>query len=670
MRISASWLEQFVALPPLDELAHIFEMAGIGVEERDGEIFTLEVTSNRGDWLSAIGLAREIGAMTNKSMRAPHREIEGESANVQISIENPEDCTRYVARVIENVTVGESPGWLQQRLTECGIRSINNIVDITNLVMLETGQPLHAFDAGKLRGGIEVRRAREDEILTTLDDVERKLSPEVLVIADGEKAIALAGLMGGTDTEVSENTHTILLESAHFASSRVRRGARFVGLSSEASRRYERWVDPNGARRASDRACQLFHEICGARIGGIVDKYVAPSAPAEVALRVGRCQSVLGLKIPADAMQKCLERLGFEVRRDEETLHARIPTFRRDIAREVDLIEEVARIHGYDHIPTTLPRTVNASPGRNLSQRLEEKAKDALLRCGLSEIVTYSMQNSGAVARAGLPLENVVRLRNPLSEDYTQMRTSLLPSLLEVLQKNARNGARVFELGKVYLPRDEQAQPDECRRLGFALMDETAPAPQWGAKAAPLDFYFLKGIVETLLGELGAPQLRWRPTQQAPFHPGRCAALSLDGQDVGVAGEVHPEIAARWDLPARAFLAHLDFDAIVRHLNLLKSYQPLPRFPGIDRDLALVLPENIAAADVEETLRAAGGALLRRVCAFDVYTGAPIPAGHKSLTLSLSFRADERTLTDAEAEAALQAARDAAQSAFGASIRA
>lgn len=675
MRISSSWLQQFVSVPEPEELAQVFEMAGIGVEEHAGERFSLEITSNRGDWLSATGLAREVAAMTDKKLRLPSVQLEdaGAPGVTVIEIENPEECRRYVARIIENVQVGPSPAWLQERLEECGVRTINNVVDITNFVMLETGQPLHAFDAAKLSGNkIEVRRARAGETLTTLDEVERTLSAEVLVIADGEKPIGLAGVMGGGNSEVSESTTTILLESAHFEPSRVRRGARAVGLSTDASRRFERWVDPNGTRRASDRAVQLLVEHAGAKVStAAVDRYSLPVSPTEVTLRVSRCNSVLGLRLTLETIEKCLERLDFKVtkEKDGESLKASIPTFRRDITREIDLIEEVARIHGYQQIPTTLPRTINAMAGRSLSQRLEERAKSALLRCGLNEIITYSMQNEAAVRRAGMAIDEAVLLRNPLSDDYTRLRTWLLPSLLEVLSKNARRGARVFELGKVYIPREGQKQPDEKRRLAFALLDTTTPSPHWQPRNERIDFFFAKGIVEILLGELGAPPPQWNATEMMPFHPGRCASISVDGQDLGIMGEVHPEVAERYDLPGRAYLAQIDFDSLVRHLDLLKPYKPLSRFPSVQRDLAFVLPSDVPASVVENVLRGAGGALLRGVNTFDVYSGANIPEGHKSLAISLEFRADDRTLTDGEADAALQAARAAVEGKLGAKLR-
>ena len=539
MRISSDWLNDFVTVPATDKLAHLFEMAGVGVENLQDDNFTLEVTSNRGDWLSATGLAREIAAMTGGRFRTPSDEIAPDSfareysqQPFRIAVENGEDCNRYTARVIENVKVAQSPQWLKDRLTQCGVRPINNVVDVTNFVMLETGQPLHAFDADAISGDtIFIRRARDGETLQTLDGVERVLNGEVLVIADTEKPLGLAGVMGGQSSEVTQTTRHVLLESAHFSPRRIRRGRNTLALSSEASRRFERYVDANNVRRASDRAAQLLHELASGEVAPVIaDSYLRVLAPRAVQMRVARCNALLGLQLSIEQIEAIFARLGFaSTRADEANLEVTIPTFRGDIEREVDLIEEVARLHGYDLIPRTLPKTVNAMAGRSLSQRLEERAKSALLRGGHSEVVTLSMQSRADVARAGQN-ENapVVSLRNPLSEDFVQLRTSLLPSMLGVLARNAATlnelptrAARIFELGRVYVPRENGAQPDERRRLAIAAMG-APPAPHWDKKAAaaPPDFFALKAVVESLLAELHTAPARWQAARADGFHPG------------------------------------------------------------------------------------------------------------------------------------------------------
>ena len=671
MRISSQWLRDYVAVPDNDALAHLFEMAGLGVESRENDVFSLEVTSNRGDCLSAVGIAREIAAMSGKTSRVPNPKIEDEfdASSATVEIESAEDCPRYACRIVENIELGASPDWMQSRLIECGMRPLNVVVDITNYVMLELGQPLHAFDADRvLDTHIVVRRARVGEKLTTLDDVERELNPEVLIIADREKAIGIAGIMGGRDSEVTQNTRRILLESAHFAPARVRRGARSLGLTTEASRRFERTVDPNGVMRALNRATELLLQHANGQLSGApLDVYAQPIVSQQIVLRVARCNAILGLKLTSETVAQTLEKLTFKVTAESEgVLQITVPSFRPDIAREIDLIEEVARIWGYDKIPTSLPRGVNPMAGRSLSQRLEEKAKSALLRCGLNEIVTLSMTNAAANERAGLSLEDAVTLRNPLSEDFTQLRTSLVPSLLDVLGKNNRGGARVFELGHIYCPQEGQTQPNELRRLGMALMDGAASS---GKSSTGIDFFALKAVLETTLWELGTPKINFRRATRAPFHPGRCAVLSIDSQDIGVMGEVHPEVRARYDLHQRAYIAVLDFDILARHVDLLKPYSPISRFPLVERDLALVLNDDVVASRVEESLRNAGGELLREARVFDVYKGAPIPEGQKSVAVALRFQSNERTLKDEEVEDLMTRLRQAAQNELGANLR-
>ena len=694
LRMPPSWAGEFVSLPEADALEHTLEMAGVGVKERGAtpdETWTLEITSNRGDLLSAQGLARELGAMENQPVRAFTTQSEhvtatpaqGDAVAVQVEIEDAEGCPRYSAQIIEGIKVGPSPDWMQRRLEACGMRPINNVVDITNYVMLETGQPLHAFDADKLPSAhIVVRRARENETLRTLDDVARALTPAMLVIADAERPIALAGVMGGADSEVSEGTRRILLEAAYFAPLTVRAAARRVGLSTEASRRYERGVDPLLPARAAERAVELLRQHAGATSVGTPTEVVANTwQPATVTLRPTRANALLGLKLSEEAMIGLLERLGFGVAAADGALRVTTPSWRSDIEREIDLVEEVARMHGYLHIPTTLPRGANPSAGRSLAQRLEENAKSALLRCGISEVLTLSLTNRAAVERAGLQKEPDselrVPLRNPLSDDFTQLRTSLVPSLLEVLARNARVEAatppRIFELGKVYLARPgigfatPEGQPQEKRMVGIAMLDAPQP-PHWSKSATATDFYTLKAAVEAVLREMGAPSADFRAGQEPGFHPGRCAVVSIDAQDVGVLGEVHPDVAARYDLK-RAYVAQIDFETLVRHVRITRSYAPLPRYPAAERDIAMVLDAQVTAERALDTLRAVAGEHLEALRVFDVYTGTPIPAGQKSMAVSLRFRAPDRTLRDEEVEAAMTRAREAARANLDAQLR-
>ncbi len=654
MRISTEWLGEYVALP--DNLDDALLLAGLNVEGREGDVLELEITSNRGDWLSALGIAREIGALTGARARPPYIELDESGSALEgrltVAIEDAADCARYVARLVEGVTLGPSPDWMQKRLNDCGVRPINNVVDVSNYVMLEMGQPLHCFDFDKVGGAqIIVRRAAEGETLTTLDEIERKLSPEMLAICDSDGPIAIAGVMGGAASEVTEATTSVLIESAYFAPQRVRRNAYLLGMATEASRRFERHVDPNGCKRAADRAAQLLSEIAGGKVAaGAIDRYPAPMLEPTVTMRVARANAVLGLKIPREKQRESLERLGFKVTESEGVLSAQIPTWRRDIEREIDLIEEVARLYGYDRVPVTLHQGGTAGAGRALPSRLRDRARSACLRCGLTEITTYSLSNEAAHTMAGVSAKGAVRLRNPLSEDYTMLRTSLIPSMLDVLRRNKGRRMRAFEIGKVYFAgAGENALADEKRVLGIALSDAPARA-HWQKLEEPVDFYALKAIVENVLREFGAPQPMLAPIKNPSLHPGRAASIALNGVEMGFLGEVHPQIAADWDLPGRAYIARIDFDALVRHVSLVRQYQPFSKFPAVERDLALLVPTKMPSANLTDAARRAGGALLQSVDVFDVYDGKGIPDGFKSVAIGMSFRAPSRTLVESEIE--------------------
>ena len=653
MKISTDWLGEYVALP--ENLDDALLMAGLGVESREGENLELEITSNRGDWLSALGIAREIGALTGARARPPYIELVESGAPIEgrlsVEIENPADCARYVARLIEGVEVGPSPDWMQNRLIACGVRPINNVVDVSNYVMLELGQPLHCFDFDRISGAqISVRRARQGEKLTTLDEIERELSPEMLAICDENGPVAIAGVMGGANSEVTDATRNVLIESAYFAPQRVRRNAYLLGMATEASRRFERHVDPNGCRRAADRAAQLLCEIAGGTVAsGAIDRYPAPMLEPSVSMRTARANAVLGLKIAPAKQREFLERLGFKVSESEGVLSALIPTWRRDIEREIDLIEEVARLYGYERVPVTLHQGGTAGAGRPLSSRLRDRARSACLRCGLTEITTYSLSNEKSHEMAGVSASNAVKLRNPLSEDYTLLRTSLIPSMLDVLRRNRGRRMRAFEIGKIYFAGGADGLADEKRVLGLALSDAPARAG-WQKIEAPVDFYALKAIVENVLREFGAPAPMLTPLRDPTLHPGRAASLSIGGEEVGLLGEVHPLVAAAWDLPGRAYIARIDFDALVRHVSLVRKYQPFSKFPGVERDLALLVPAHIPAANLTEAARRAGGQLLQSVHVFDIYDGVGIPDGFKSVAISMLFRAAERTLVESEIE--------------------
>ncbi|RYG68351.1 phenylalanine--tRNA ligase subunit beta [bacterium] len=672
MRISAEWLGEFVALPPLEKLEETLLMAGLGIEEREGERFELEVTSNRGDWLCATGIAREISAMTEARFRTPFPDVDEEGPSIEgrvdVKLENPLDCPRYVARLVEGITIGPSPEWMQKRLLDCGVRPINNVVDVTNYVMLEWGGPLHAFDFDKIKGAVTVRRAESGEKLVTLDENERELSEEILTICDESGPIAIAGLMGGANSEVTDATVNVLLESAHFTPQRVRRNAHLLGFATEASKRFERWTDPNGCKRSADRAAQLLAQLGGGKVAvGVIDRYPSPITEAIVMLRPARCSAVLGIKISTDVQKNLLTRLGFKVSDVDGSLRVVIPTHRRDIEREIDLIEEIARLYGYDRVPTTLHAGANTSAGRPLASRLEDRARSAGLRCGLTELSSYSLSNETVHAQAGADTDSAVKLRNPLSEDYTLLRTSLIPSLLDSLKRNRGRRLRGFELGRIYLSKGAGELADERRVLGIALSD-APPAAHWQKDSTPVDFFALKAIVENVLREFGAPVPFLAPSQHPSFHPGRCASLAFGGAELGIMGEVHPKVAEAFELSHRAYIAQIDFDALVRHISLVRQYAPFSRFPAIERDLALLVPQDLPASSLVDAAWQASGELLESARIFDVYQGANLPEGTKSVALALRFRAAERTLSDGEVGEVLAKIREG-QARLGAQLR-
>lgn len=685
MRVSVTWLQEFIDAPlSVDAVVYALEMAGLGIEgvehEGDDVVLDLEVTPNRSDWLSVYGVARELAAMLQVPLKPlevrVHEAGEPISAYTSVTVEAPDLCPRYSARLVLGVKVDESPAWLKRKLEASGIRPINNIVDITNFVLLELGQPLHAFDFDTLRGRrIIVRRAKPGEVLYTLDEVRRELDSEVLVIADAERPVALAGIMGGLETAISPFTRNVLIESAHFNPISIRRTSRRLGLRTESSYRFERWVDANGTVRAADRAAQLMAELAGGTVcQGVLDIYPLRFAPARVSVRAERVRRLLGVDLSADEVAALLHRLQFEVQVDGDTVHCVVPTFRNDIRREADLIEEVARLYGYDRIPTTLPKGVAPNAGESRRRRAENAVRTFLTRMALREVVTLSLTDPDAERRWGItPLEGTLRLRNPLTQDHTIARTSLLPSVLSVVAHNFRNAVRdvwVFELGKVYRQGivGDMAST-EPRRLAIAITGNAYPV-RWNLPDEMLaaDFFALKGIVERLLDWMGIAAAFERG-EHPTLHPYRTAAVKVNGQTVGVLGEVHPRWREVNDLPQPVFAAELDFETLVALAQWERSYRPLPPFPATQRDIAVVMPDDMDAAQVLDLIRRVGGEQVERVTVFDEYRGAPVPPGHRSVGFSLTLRAADRTLSSEDADAIVQRIKDALRDELGLTTR-
>ena len=624
---------------------------------------------------SVISIAREVAALTGKTYRRDvltilDREpvqIVPQAPFLDLEIADPDLCPRYSAALIRGVKVGPSPFWMQQRLMRAGMRPINNIVDITNYVMLELGQPLHAFDYQLLRprpGGdkpaIIVRRARPGERITTLDGIERDLDPEMLLITDGGGPVAIAGIMGGLESEVTEDTGDVLLESANFDFINNRRTAQMLRLSSEASARFGRRVDPELTVKALARAGQLMAELAGGSVEPVYgDLYPGRAEPRVITLDPAYVGWILGVEIPVDEMVRILESLEFQVKvhNRKSELEVTVPSYRLDVNIPVDLVEEIGRIWGYDRLPTTLIADELPPQRGNPALEGEERVRDVLVGCGLQEVITYSLGNLEAFARLNPAGERpdpdeYVRIANPLSSEREFMRRTLKSNLLETLRDNLRYAERVaiFEVGRVYLPREDEILPAEPRRLAIAMTGPRTDRSWLGGDSGELDFYDLKGVVEALLAHLGLDEsCVFTPSEHPTFKPGRTAALTVNGVEVGVMGEVHPLVCEVFEMEGRRVcLLEFDLEALLGQVSPARFMRPISRFPAVIQDLAVVVDEDVPGRRVEEVITAAGGSLLREALLFDLYRGEQIPSGKKSLAFSLTYQADDRTLTDKE----------------------
>jgi len=652
---------------------------GTPVADVLGEIVVeLDVLPNMARCLAIVGVAREVAALTGAAVREPKGEaktisdtIEGK---VKVEIADAKLCSRYTALIIRNVKVGPSPRWMRTRLQYAGMRPITNAVDITNYVMLEWGQPQHAFDydvlvtrAGGQSPTIIVRPAKVGEKLKTLDGQDRELSPENLIIADTAGPIALAGVMGGLETEVTAATKTILLESATFDFVSVRRTARQFNLFSEASTRFSRGVHPELAKPAALRAAELFRLHSGGEVfAGVVDNYPAPVPPQVVELKASEIRRLLGFDIAGEEVQRVLTALQFQVKPTGEGWSVTTPQTRMDIqSGAADLIEELARVSGYDKLPgRLLPLELPEQRG-NRSLELEESVRDLLADQGLQEAITYSFsspEQEGKLSPGSTANEAAyVTLRNPISPERAVMRRSLLPGLLDVVAMNLQTveGVAFFEVGAVFLPKAGAKLPEEPRRLGLVLVGRRSAAA-WddllGVKPAGFDFYDLKGVVESLAADLHLPEVSFRSVKTVPhLHPGRAAELLVKGVVVGAFGELHPKVAASFKLEGRSVqAAELDLETILAAVPERFPYRPFSTFPPAKRDIAVIVPQETTAEAVLSEVRAAGGDLLSEVSLFDVYTGDSIPAGTKSLAFALAYQAADRTLADKEIDKAHQ----------------
>ena len=652
------WILNQEGVHPGDDIAAL-----IGA---DDHVVEFEITPNRPDCLSVIGLAREASATFGAELKLHTPEIKGcggaVTDHLDIEIEDGDLCPRYTARLVKNVKIQPSPAWMRERLRNSGVRPINNIVDITNYVMLEYGQPMHAFDFSCVDGGkIVVRTAREGESIQTLDGKDHALSTSMLCICDETKPVCVAGVMGGANSEIIGDTAMVLFESANFNGASVRRTATALNMRTEASARYEKGLDPMNTLKAVQRACELV-ELLGAGevVDGVLDVIAQDTAPTVVKLEPDKVNRLLGTEISESEMRRILLSLGFELDGDE--IH--VPSWRADVEHYSDIAEEVARFYGYNRIPSTLSAGVNPRRGFSPVQKAENTIGALCRTAGYNEIITYSFISPTYYDKihlpANSPLRNSLRILNPLGEDTSIMRTTTLPSMLEILTRNynyRNKSAKLYELGRTYFARPD-GLADEPKVLSL------------GAYGPDVDFFALKGAVEAVLDGLRIPGIRYTAEREIPsYHPGRCAKVWCGNALLGVLGQIHPQVAVSYGVDCELYAAELSFDALYAHAGGKPVYQPLPKFPAVTRDIAVVCDQSIPVADLEDCIRRGARGLLKSVTLFDIYTGVGIPAEKKSVAFNLELRSDERNLTAEEANEDVNHILALLQSELGAVLR-
>ena len=621
----------------------------------DDVAFEYESTSNRVDCFSVVGIAREAAATFRKEFHPPVVTPTGNSEDVndyiKVTVKDEELCPRYCARVVKNIKIGPSPEWMQRRLASVGIRPINNVVDITNYVMEEYGQPMHAYDLDTIAGHeIIVRRAENGEKFTTLDGQERQLDDSILMICDGEKSVGIAGIMGGENSMITDNVQTMLFEAACFDGTNIRKSSKKVGLRTDASGKFEKGLDPNNAQAAIDRACQLVEELgAGEVVGGMVDVYGTKREPVRVPFDADAINELLGTDIPKEDMLSYFKMIDLEY--DENTNEVIAPTFRQDLLRLADLAEEVARFYGYDNIPTTLPKGEATTGKLSFKLRIEEVARNIAEFCGFSQAMTYSFESPKVFDKLLLPedseLRKAVEIMNPLGEDYSIMRTTSLNGMLTSLATNynRRNkNVRLYELGNIYLPKTLPLTELPEERMQFTL-------GMYGKG----DFFHMKGVVEEFFEKAGLHKKEiYRPDSGKPYlHPGRQANIVYDGVVVGYLGEVHPDVADTYGIGERAYIAVIDMPEIVSRAGFDRKYEGIAKFPAVTRDISMVVPKEIMVGQIEEVIEQKGGSYLESYKLFDLYEGAQIKAGYKSIAYSIVFRAKDKTLEDADVTKAM-----------------
>ena len=659
-------------------------MAGLeitSITDIDGDhIMEIEVTPNRPDCLSVLGIARELSAASGIAIKLPDSVkknfVKKTSArgNVKIEVVDRHACPRYVGCIMKNVKVGSSPKWLIDRLNAMGVRSVNNVVDITNYALFELGQPLHAFDLDKLKGKrIVVRRARKGESIVTIDGINRVLSPNILVIADEVRPIAVAGIMGGKDTEITSKTSNILIESACFEQVVIRKACRELGLASESSYRFERGVDQGMIFASSVRAQELVKEIAGGKTaGGMSDIGPGIEKEKEITLSLDDVARILGIDISPERIKDIFKRLNLGPIKKKDKISVTVPSYRQDLNRDIDLIEEIARLYGYDKVPPRLP-SFTPQKTYQLEKRttsLENEIRKILCGAGLNEIMTYSLTSRDSIEYLGISLENLVSLRNPMSSQQEIMRPSLLSELLGVLNWNLNRKntlLQLFELNKVYIMNKESGQADEIMRLSIGICGNKPG--NWKEKPRDLDFFDLKGIIEILMDSLGAAGYRLEKTEHLSLKENMSIAINAGGRVCGAFGEVKEDVARKFDIKRKVYLAEISLDALLGCANLKKTFVGLPKYPSVKRDIAILLDDTINASSIYDVIKEEARQLVKSVEVFDLYKGRQIQEGKKSLAYTIQYRSDERTLNDKEVNDIHKKVQDALIKRLGAQIR-
>ncbi|MBQ9572597.1 MAG: phenylalanine--tRNA ligase subunit beta [Acidaminococcaceae bacterium] len=647
-------------------------------------VLDIDLTANKQDCFCMTGIAREVAAVLGKTLRMPDTSVKEEAGGdihdmLRVAIEIPELCSRFTSRALKNIKIMPSPDWMQNELRACGVRPISNVVDVTNYVMMELGQPMHAYDYDTLAGhALIVRRGKAGEHLQTLDDQDRPLTPDMITIADTEKAVGLGGVMGGLITEVTDKTTTVILEAAAFNGPSIRRTSKALGLRSEASMRFERGVDIANCHRALNRAAHLLEEMGACEtVCGIADAYPVPYKPAVITVTPETINTRIGVEIPKEEMADILHRLQFAVKEENGALVITAPTWRQDVTCDADISEEIARMHSYDKIESHNPELALRQGKEDPMEEVKGEAEDYLASAGLDEVMTYTFIHPSFVDKMMLKAEDarrsVIRLMNPISDEFGVMRTTMLPSLLNTAAYNLARQAesvKIFEVGRVYLPKSLPLtdHPEERRMIG-AVMSGRRNELTWTSGKDSVDFYDMKGVVEGLLEKMQLADYELAACEETYMHPGKSCVIKAGGRQIGYFGCLHPTVAASFDVPEETYVLELELAPLAESALRVPQYTHLAKFPGTSRDIAVVVPKNVTMQELESVLRTNAGELLKGIRVFDVYTGKQVAEGCKSVAFNLTFQAEDRTLTDGEIDPIIKNVVEKVAEAYAAELR-